>query len=368
MSTLTDTVMNDLPADAISKLAGILGKSPGLTASSLSAAVPALFAGALKRSSTTTGAGELLGLVKNATAGGNPLDRIGSVLSDDRARETYIAQGHGLADSLLGGQSRTVATALNESTHIGGGSASTILALVAPLVLGFIGRAVGPTATASGVQSWFANQRGGILKALPSGFGSILGMGAATAVTAQASANRFLPWIVVALTVAALFFGLRYCASMRTPATPGAITLNLPGGGSINVMQGSIGFSVAKVLESGDPAPKTFVFDNLNFDTASNALTPESKPTANALVAVLKAYPGAQVRIVGYTDNQGDPAANLQLSEARATTVKQELVNGGIAADRIATAGMGEQNPIADNASPDGRAKNRRTELEIVKK
>ena len=83
MSSLTDTVMNQLPADAVSKLAGILGKSPGLTASSLTAAVPALFAGALQRSSTATGAGELLGMVKNATAGGNPLDRIGSVLSDD---------------------------------------------------------------------------------------------------------------------------------------------------------------------------------------------------------------------------------------------------------------------------------------------
>lgn len=367
MSSLTDTMMNQLPADAISKLAGFLGKSPGLTASSLTAAVPALFAGALQRSSTATGASELLGMVKNATAGGNPLDRIGSVLSDDRSRETYIAQGHGLADTLLGGQSRTVATAQNDSTHIGGGSAATILALVAPLVLGFIGRAVGPMATVSGLQSWFSNERGGILKALPSGFSSILGMGTATVAAAQAGISRNLLWIGAALLAVSLFFGVRYCANLRTP-TLEAIVLQLPGGGSINVMQGSIGASVARFLESSDPAPKTFVFDNLNFDTASNALMPESKPTAATLVTILKAYPNSEIRIVGYTDNQGDPSSNLQLSEARAESVKQEFVNGGIAAERIATAGMGEQNPIADNGTEQGRAKNRRTELEIVKK
>jgi hypothetical protein len=372
MSNLTQAVIDDFPADGISKLAGILGKPPALTVSSLMAAVPALFAGALQRSSTTQGASDLLGLVKNATAQGNPVDRIGSVLSDERAREAYIAQGHGLADSLLSGHSRDVATELNSSTHIGGGSAATILALVAPMVLGVIGRSAGPATSVSGLQSWFASERGGILKTLPSGIGSVLGMGTAPVAAAEAGASRSMRWIVAALAAVLLFFGVRYFTTMRTPTTLGtalgSITLHLPGGGTIDVMQGSIGYSVSRFLESSDPAPKTFVFDNLNFDTASNALTLESKPTVAALVAILKAYPNAQVRIVGYTDNQGDPAANVTLSDARAASVKQELVSGGIAAERITTAGMGEQNPVADNGTAEGRAKNRRTELEIVKK
>ncbi|HET7085138.1 MAG TPA: OmpA family protein [Rhizomicrobium sp.] len=369
MSNLTQTVMDDFPADGISKLAGILGKSPGLTVSSLMAAVPALFAGALQRSSTTAGASDLLGLVKNATADGNPVDRLSSVLSDDRAREAYIAKGHGLADSLLGGQSRAVATELNSSTHIGGGSAATILALVAPLVLGVIGRSAGSVKSVSGLQSWFANERGGILKTVPSGVSSILGMASApAAAAAEAGANRHMLWIAAALAAVLLFFGVRYFSAMKAPTNLATMTLHLPGGGTLDVIQGSIGSNVGRFLESSDPAPKTFVFDNLNFDTASNALTLESKPTITALSTILKAYPSAQIRVVGYTDNQGAPAANLTLSDARAATVKQELVNSGIAADRIATAGMGEQNPIADNGSEEGRAKNRRTELEIVKK
>jgi hypothetical protein len=368
MSNLTQTVMDDFPADGISKLAGILGKPPGLTVSSLMAAVPALFAGALQRSSTPQGASALLGMVKNATAQGNPADRIGSVLSDQQAREAYIAQGHGLADSLLSGHSRDVATELNSSTHIGGGSAATILALLAPMVLGVIGRSAGPATSVSGLQSWFASERGGILKTLPSGIGSVLGMGTAPVAAAEAGASRSMRWIIAALAAVLLFFGVRYFTTMRAPTTLGSITLHLPGGGTIDVMQGSIGYSVSRFLESGDPAPRTFVFDNLNFDTASNALTPESMPTVTALVAILKAYPNAQIRVVGYTDNQGDPAANVTLSNARAAAVKQQFVSGGIATERIATAGMGEQNPIADNGTAEGRAKNRRTELEIVKK
>jgi outer membrane protein OmpA-like peptidoglycan-associated protein len=154
----------------------------------------------------------------------------------------------------------------------------------------------------------------------------------------------------------------------RDNSSTAAVTLNLPGGGSINVLPGSIGFGVATFLESSDPAPRTFMFDNLNFDTASNALTPESRPTVGVLVSILKAYPASEVRIVGYTDNQGDPAANKSLSESRAATVKQGFVAGGIASGRIATEGRGEADPVADNATEEGRAKNRRTELVVVRK
>ncbi|HEY9234829.1 MAG TPA: OmpA family protein, partial [Phenylobacterium sp.] len=151
-------------------------------------------------------------------------------------------------------------------------------------------------------------------------------------------------------------------------ATVAPQTLTLPGGATISVAPGSIGYGVATFLASNEPAPKTFVFDNLNYDTASNALTPESRPTVETLAAILKAYPNVQARVVGYTDNQGDPAANKTLSDARAATVKREMVALGIAADRIETAGMGEADPVADNATEEGRAKNRRTELVIVRK
>jgi outer membrane protein OmpA-like peptidoglycan-associated protein len=283
---------------------------------------------------------------------------------------------------LLGGATGPVGSALSGVTGLGGGAASGLLAFLAPLVLGALGRATGPTPTVSGLQTLLSSERANIVGALPPGLGSHFGLGAAApaaaAVTQRPGAMRLLPWILAALVALLVILGLRTCGPHKEvmpvtvapagPVAPSRVTLILPGGGTIDVTQGSIGFGVAKFLESTEPAPKTFVFDNLNFDTASNTLTPESAPTVSTLIAILKAYPNAQERVVGYTDNQGDPGANQALSEARAESVKDDLVKGGIDASRIAVAGMGEANPIADNGTEDGRAKNRRTELEIVKK
>jgi outer membrane protein OmpA-like peptidoglycan-associated protein len=86
------------------------------------------------------------------------------------------------------------------------------------------------------------------------------------------------------------------------------------------------------------------------------------------LIAILKAYPNAEVQLVGHTDNSGDPAANMKLSQDRANAVRDMLVNGGIDANRISTAGYGQDKPIASNDTGEGRAKNRRTELVVTKK
>jgi outer membrane protein OmpA-like peptidoglycan-associated protein len=381
MPSLIQTVMDALPSDASSKIAGLIGESPVATMKGIGAAAPALMAGALQRSSTPAGATDLLAQVKEATAAGNPLDRVGSVFSDEGARNDYMSQGQNLASRLLGGATGPVGSALSGVTGLGGGAASGLLAFLAPLVLGALGRATGPTPTVSGLQTLLSSERANILGALPPGLGSHFGLGAAApaaAVTERSGLLRYLPWILAAIVALLVILGLRNCGAHRevapaavappTPTTPARVTLILPGGGTVDVTQGSIGFGVAKFLESPEPAPKTFVFDNLNFDTASNTLTPESAPTVSTLVAILKAYPNAQERVVGYTDNQGDPAANQALSEARAESVKDDLVKGGIDPSRIAVAGMGEANPIADNGAEEGRAKNRRTELEIVKK
>ena len=70
-----------------------------------------------------------------------------------------------------------------------------------------------------------------------------------------------------------------------------------------------------------------------------------------------------RLKIGGYTDNSGDAAANLRLSQARAETVMNELVTMGVARSRIEAEGYGDQHPIADNATQEGRARNRRVAL-----
>jgi outer membrane protein OmpA-like peptidoglycan-associated protein len=108
-----------------------------------------------------------------------------------------------------------------------------------------------------------------------------------------------------------------------------------------------------------------FDFDRLNFETASSKLTSESKAQVANVVAILKAYPAVQVKIGGYTDNQGDPDRNLKLSEDRAARVAAEIVAEGIAAERVTAEGYGDKFAIGDNGTAEGRAKNRRTSLSV---
>lgn len=100
------------------------------------------------------------------------------------------------------------------------------------------------------------------------------------------------------------------------------------------------------------------------FATGSARIRPESTPTLNEIGAMLKEHPDLRVSIEGHTDDVGDDASNLTLSEQRATAVKTFLVETfGIDAVRLEAAGFGETKPALPNASPEARQQNRRVEL-----
>jgi OmpA-OmpF porin, OOP family len=100
------------------------------------------------------------------------------------------------------------------------------------------------------------------------------------------------------------------------------------------------------------------------FATAKAALQPESRPVVREIADALKAHPDLKILIEGHTDNVGDPASNLTLSQARADAVKAALVSQfGADGGRITTQGFGDTKPVADNATAEGRAQNRRVEI-----
>lgn len=109
-----------------------------------------------------------------------------------------------------------------------------------------------------------------------------------------------------------------------------------------------------------------FVALDIHFDTGKADILPESKPTVDEIAVLLKQRPAMKAGIEGHTDNTGNPAANKALSEARAKSVTAALVAAGIDASRLTPAGFGQERPIADNRTGEGRAKNRR--VEVVKK
>lgn len=101
----------------------------------------------------------------------------------------------------------------------------------------------------------------------------------------------------------------------------------------------------------------------LNFDNDSDAIRADSLPAIAEIGKLLAADPALKLRIEGHTDNTGKAAHNQTLSRARAESVVNAITAKQIAADRLKPEGMGAQQPVADNTSEEGRAKNRRVEL-----
>jgi OOP family OmpA-OmpF porin len=101
----------------------------------------------------------------------------------------------------------------------------------------------------------------------------------------------------------------------------------------------------------------------IHFDTGKSAILPDSEQVLGEIVKLLQQSPDLKLRVEGHTDNQGNAAANLTLSEKRAQAVVAWLTVHGIPGARLAAKGLGQTQPIADNSGDDGRAKNRRVEL-----
>jgi OOP family OmpA-OmpF porin len=109
---------------------------------------------------------------------------------------------------------------------------------------------------------------------------------------------------------------------------------------------------------------RTLALEGVSFEYDQAVLTPESTLVLDRVAASLRDWPSVRVEIGGHTDSRGGDAYNLDLSGRRAQAVRDYLVRAGIDASRLTAKGYGASQPVADNATEAGRAKNRRVELE----
>jgi outer membrane protein OmpA-like peptidoglycan-associated protein len=107
---------------------------------------------------------------------------------------------------------------------------------------------------------------------------------------------------------------------------------------------------------------------NITFETAKSNINPGFQGVLDGVAEVLKEYKDTSIEISGHTDSRGKMEANQVLSKQRADSVAQFLRQKGVAANRITTVGYGPSQPIADNATEEGRAQNRRVEILLTPK
>jgi len=201
------------------------------------------------------------------------------------------------------------------------------------------------------------------------------------------------------LAVTALAFGLAGCAGMNTGmdaptqhrtaigAGLGAVAGALIGGNVTGALVGAglggaggyvwskqmeqkrvamehatLGSGVA-VVQMPDNQLKLNVPGDLSFDTGRADIKPNMRPILDQFASGLSSQPNTEVRIVGHTDSTGSDELNDRLSLERAQATRQYLVERGIAPSQIQVAGRGEHEPVADNSTDSGRARNRRVEV-----
>lgn len=361
MSTSVFALAKDLlTPELIGKAALLTGESGETAGSALHALVPAVLSGFADKASNTDGATGLFHLLGSLPA------------FDKNDIGAWVKAGKPLLSTIFGDSIGGLIDTVSNATGIREGGATTLAGLATSLVASVLAGKVhhsDPTALAE----LLAGEKSAALAAAPAGVTSVLESGGS-------SFRHLIPMILTGAMMLAIPFLYRSCDKHEAPAAvavkheepkheePKAEKIELPGGIAINVLPGTINYELAKFLAGGDPVPRTFVFDHLNFESGTTVITKESEATLTDLLAILKAYPAVDSRLEGHTDTVGQPEANKKLSEDRAAAIESYLVKAGIDTKRITTAGYGQEKPLAPNDTDEGRAKNRRLELVVVKK
>ena len=400
---LIDLVKGYLTPDVIQKAAGNVGESTSATQKSLAGIVPTLVGALANTASTNDGAQQLTRMLDTGKYDGSMLDNVGSLFGGGTTTQTAMNTGQGILDRLLGSKLGGVSDLLARFAGVRSDSVSSLLALVAPIVLHVLGKQRAVVGTSPGALAGLLGEQKNFLTGLvPAGLGSLLGWSGSASGISQAGASAVgaassavgaaargvsdfgtsaagaasrvtremaeavptpsqpgwrIPLLIVGALIVAALAWLSWPTTAVREAARKISEVQLPGGVTISVPEGSFNFSVA-----------SWLFEDLNFETGSTQLTPESVGTVSSLVAVLTAYPAVNVALEGHTDNTGDPAANKKLSLDRATAVKDLMVKGGIGDARMTASGYGQENPVAPNDTDQGRAKNRRLEMVVVKR
>ena len=182
-------------------------------------------------------------------------------------------------------------------------------------------------------------------------------------------------------------FGRWYIWYQHPPAGPGTGAFPIPPG--VNSLVGYVKYATAGVgvtLQQSPPPPppppappvaqapppppppahKKIVLRGVNFDFNKYNIRPDAVPILEQACSILKSEPSINVQAQGNTDSIGGDAYNMRLSDRRANSVRDWLIKCGISPSRISTKGFGKTNPVASNATPEGRAQNRRTELVVM--
>lgn len=179
--------------------------------------------------------------------------------------------------------------------------------------------------------------------------------------------NYYLPWVIAAAVLALLIVAVLTLRNRDQHAAAGIV---LPNGRTVVVAPGSLDDDVQRFLASTEPAPRTFSFDLLDFDTGKAAVPSHAEPGLTTLAQILAAYPATRVEVVGYGDPRKDAKdrPDPTLGQRRAAAIAGALVTRGVPTDAIEPVSADDPAYVAATPPPAGDTGDRRADLVILRK
>jgi OmpA-OmpF porin, OOP family len=397
-TNLIDLVKGQLSEALLSKAAGFLGEDSAVTTKAINLILPSVLGGMANKVTNADGASQLFGLMQNQDHSTDIFGSLGTLLGGGSATQGLLDSGGSVVSSIFGNKTSGISSVIASAVGMKTGSASSLMSIAAPILMNVISRNLGGGATSSGLVSLLGSQLPFLRSAgLPSALTSALGLSNLNLLTTPSLSSpkpvveeggfgKFLPWLLLLAVALAGFYLFKSC-NTKTPEMPVAAAvveapiapiapaivetvkkLTLPSG-DIEVKAGSfLDKLYTEIMDPKADLTKALTFDNVNFAVASAQLTEGSKTQLDDLVKIMKAFPNVHIKVDGHTDNVGNAAGNLRLSQARAASVKAYLGTHGVEGGRIVTSGFGSTKPVADNATAEEKAQNRRIEAFVTKK
>jgi outer membrane protein OmpA-like peptidoglycan-associated protein len=397
---LMSVIHRQITPEAVRAVASRLGEDRERTAAAVSAGIPSVLTALSDVARSETGADYLKEIVDEKRDHRATSPEGAAILLDAAGGDGGVHEAS-LLDDELGQRSWSISDAVAESSGIRRDSAHRLLGGVASVAVLAVADSAG-NLSAVGLRQMLNSQRREWVSRLPQSVASAFetppgSLAAAPLPRGAHEAPVFEPpprsrfWVLpVLLALAALLFiplvrGARRGAEHTrdvvvhavAPAVAPASQPNIvapsppPAREETPITRDEMVTSLAIFLAA--PAtevrtPQRFTLPSLGFETGGVEPSSAGAETINQIAALLQAHPSAMVRLESFSDNVGRPEDSLDLSRRRSETVKALLVQDGADASRIDVAGLGQQRPIASNATEVGRRLNRRTELVVTQR
>lgn len=425
---LVETLTSYLTPDLIKKVSEYLTESEHATVKGFNAAIPSILGAIIHNSSNKSTMDQIWDLVTQMDNESFDIENLENLFEGKFENRLENRFGSRLLEVLFGQRFQAVIQELSSYAEFKNeSSASKLLNLAAPLVLGYLKKkALLEDYGISGLTMWLGSFKKEVQTSVPSSLFSLLNFGnpgenlekitSAPTYEHDHSNNNWGMWLIGLLALLAfLWFVMKSCnknewnnnkesTTLKIDSTTiktadqtkevdntadgliakldsgvqakwailgKPIKLSLPGGIEINIPEKGVEARLVNFIQDknkGIDKTTWFDFDRILFETGSSKLNPASQIQINNITSILKAFPQVNIKVGGYTDNVGDPKVNQKLSQARAEMVMSELLTNGIESRRMEAEGYGQEHPVGDNKTESGRDLNRRVSLRVTKK